>query len=258
MPLRPLLLCLVGLLGATATADVLAEPARVLTFIEVRSDGADRCKTTLNEYAGAERQRSTRALVLQELARPEKFVLVEKTERAEDLTGAGTKLEEALSTLLTAPPDRRNNREFGDAGGAAMPAPSAAMPAPSAAAAAAAPAAAPPAPSPAASPAAPADDAGTNASVYVVAHVDMTPAERVRGEAALLRLREAARKSDGNLRFDVWQQTDRANHFNLIAVWTRRAKFNEFAAGAAAREFRKSVASALGSPYDERLYRRAQ
>ena len=79
---------------------------------------------------------------------------------------------------------------------------------------------------------------------------------RSRGAAALLRFATEARRSPGNLRFDVWQQTDRTNHFNLIAVWTRREKFNDFTSGPAAREFRKSVASMVGSPYDERLYRR--
>src|SRR5579862_839659 len=115
MPLRPLLLCVLGLLAATATADVLAEPARVLTFID--SDSADRCRIALTEYATAERQRDTQTLVLQELARPERFVLVEKAERAEDLAGpevgAGPRarpgLEAALGSLLTAPPDRRDN-----------------------------------------------------------------------------------------------------------------------------------------------------
>jgi len=220
MPLRSLLTCLLGLLGAAVAADALAGPVRVLTFIETTSDGADRCKASLKEYAAAHRQHGTQALVLQELARPEKFVLLESAESTEDPRAPGATLEEALGTLLAAPPDRRNNREFGDASGAA------------------------------------AADAGTSASVYVVAHLDMAPPERAKGEAALLRIREAARKSAGNLRFDVWQQTDRPNHFNLIAVWTRRAKFNEFAASPAAREFRKSVASSLGSPYDERLYDR--
>ncbi len=86
----------------------------------------------------------------------------------------------------------------------------------------------------------------------------MAPPERAKGEAALQRIIEQARKSTGNLRFDVWQQSDRPNHFNLIAVWTSRAKFNDFAAGPAARDFRKSVASLLGSPYDERLYHRVK
>jgi hypothetical protein len=28
-----------------------------------------------------------------------------------------------------------------------------------------------------------------------------------------------ARQSAGNVRFDIWQQTDRANHFNVISGW---------------------------------------
>lgn len=220
---RQLLLLGVCLLGARAVAS--ADPVRRLSFIEVRSDAAHRGRTLLDQYASADSSRSAQAhvLVLEDIARPERFVLVEEAARAEDLAQAT--LPSELDALLTAPPDRRTNREFGDGatpGGSMIPH----TPAPP----------------------------GT--AVYVVAHVDMAPPERAKGEAALQRITEQARKSAGNLRFDVWQQTDRPNHFNLIAMWTSHVKFNDFAAGPAAREFRKSVASSLGSPYDERLYLR--
>jgi quinol monooxygenase YgiN len=225
----------VCLLGATGAAS--ADPVQRLTFIELRSDAADRGRALLDQYARADSLRSSDAsvLVLQDSARPERFVLLEEAPRAEDLQPA---LPSELDGLLAAPPDRRTHREL-DGAAAAAPAK-------------------PGAPSPlAASSSAPTSSAGaTSTAVYVVSHLDMTPPERAKGEAALQRITAEARKSAGNLRFDVWQQTDRSNHFNLIAMWTSRAKFNDFAAGAAAREFRKSVASSLGSPYDERLYRR--
>jgi hypothetical protein len=53
------------------------------------------------------------------------------------------------------------------------------------------------------------------ANVYVVAHLDIGVPDRARTEAALRQLAAAARQSAGNVRFDIWQQTDRANHFNV-------------------------------------------
>lgn len=191
---------------------------RALTFVEALSQTPDRGKTILNRYASAEHSTAQGVWVLQETARPEKFVLLEMAERPEDLAPTGTKLADSLEGLLAAPLDHRTHREFGDT--------------------------------------APEHEAPTGRVIYVIAHLDIAPPERTKGEAALLRLASEARRSSGNLFFEVWQQTDRTNHFDLIAVWTRRAKFNDFTSGPAAREFRKSVASMLGSPYDERLYQR--
>jgi len=218
MALRRLFFCGLCLLGTGAAAEASADPVRALTFIEVRTDAVDRCRTLLNQASRG--PGSQHALVLEELARPERFVLLEDSPPTEGSAESGTRLEDLLDTLLTAPPDRRTHREFGE-------------------------------------PVTPGSDTGAS-SLYVIAHLDMAPPERSKGEAALARLASAARHGSGNLRFDIWQQADRSNHFNLIAVWTSRAKFDEFTAGAAAREFRKSVASLLGSPYDERLYRRAK
>ena len=222
--MRPWILCGLWLLGATFSAIVRAEPVRELTFIEVRTDATERSRTILRKHAAALNQHASRprALVLEETARPEKFVLLESAEGAADGSRQNTPpLTEQLSALLTAPPDHRTHREFGD-------------------------------------PAASQANAGKSTSLFVITHLDLAPPERAKGEAALARLVTEARRSAGNLLFAVWQQTDRANHFNLVAVWSSRKSFDDFAAGAAAREFRASVASLLGSPYDERLYRRAE
>ncbi len=218
MGLRQLMFGGLCLLSAGVGAETGADPVRALTFIEVRSDAVDRCRALLSP-ALQKKPGAQHGLLLEELARPERFVLLEDSGAATGPAGPGTRLEDRLDPLLAAPLDHRTHRELTDT-------------------------------------AASSGDAGTNASLYVIAHLDLAPPERSKGEAALRQLASAARHSAGNLEFEVWQQTDRTNHFNLIAVWTDRAKFNAFADGAAAREFRKSVASLLGSPYDERLYRR--
>lgn len=222
-----LMLCTGWLLSVFAAAAVRADPMKTLTFIEVRSDAAERCRSILRQYEAARRGHTAPvdALVLEGTARPEKFALLEVDAGTDDAAGKeAARLLEPLTGLLTAPPDRRTHREFG---------------------ATAAPARVPERATAAA------------ASLYVITHLDIAPPERAKGEAALLHLAEQARRSAGNLRFEVWQQADRANHFNIIAAWRGRSEFDAFAAGSAAREFRKEVASLLGSPYDERLYRRA-
>jgi quinol monooxygenase YgiN len=69
-------------------------------------------------------------------------------------------------------------------------------------------------------------------------------------------LAAAARQSDGNLGFEILQQIDRPNHFNLISAWLGESPFHAFTSSAPARVFRQTVAPLLGSPYDERLFRR--
>lgn len=222
MLLRRFILCTCWLLGTCTVGTVRADPLKELTFIEVRSNATERCRALLRHYAESLRQLTPApaVLVLEEAARPEKFALLEADDRADDAaTAQGAQLLQPLTGLLTAPLDRRTHREFGDA----EPPPATAGP----------------------------------GALYVIAHLDIAPPDRAKGESALRQLASRARSSPGNLRFEVWQQTDRTNHFNIVAVWSSRGRFNDFAAGPAAREFRDSVASLLGSPYDERFYRRA-
>ena len=144
----------------------------------------------------------------------------EKADALTDVVREMHSMTEPLTDDLTAPPDLRMNREFGEV----APATGA--------------------------------KADLRANVYVVAHLDIGGPDRARAEAALRQLSAAARQSEGNLGFDVWQQTDHANHFNLISGWISESQFHTFRASRAAREFRQTVGQLLGSPYDERLFRR--
>jgi quinol monooxygenase YgiN len=179
----------------------------------------------LREQANALREHTARPaqiILLQEISRPERFALLER-EKPDGSTAPGREvhpLTEPLTDELTAPADRRTNRESGEvAVGTGV-------------------------------------TADARANVYVVAHLDIGTPERAQVEAALGQLAAAARQSEGNLAFHILQQTDRANHFNLISGWLSESQFHEFAASRAARDFRQTVAPLLGSPYDERLFRR--
>ncbi len=220
---RPLLLALALLLksGACPAVDVNSAAAMVLTFIEVRVEARGHAGGVLRQQANATRDRRNtppeQVIVMQEISRPERFAALEREASA---TSSPHTLTADLTEDLLAPPDRRLNYEFDRA------------------------------------------DAATGmrfdrrASLYVVTHVDIAAADRSPVEPALRRLAAAARHSEGNLGFEILQQADRPNHFNLISAWLSESLFRAFVASDQTRAFRKTVAPVLGSPYDERLFRR--
>jgi len=208
-----------------ASAEVRAESLWALTFIEVRVDARGHAGGVLRQQASALREHTSwpaQIMLLQEVSRPERFVLVEREKP--DVSTEGVReiqaVTELLTDQLTAPPDLRMNREFSEVALATGA------------------------------------KADARANVYIVTHLDIGSPDRARVEAALRQLSVAALRSEGNLRFDIWQQTDHANHFNLISGWISESQFRAFAASRAARDFRQTVGPLLGSPYDERLFRR--
>ena len=92
-------------------------------------------------------------------------------------------------------------------------------------------------------------------AVSVVTHVDVPPQRKDETEVLLKRLAEGSRKDDGNLRYDIFQQTaPRTNHFTVFAVWKDRNAFDAHEGKPHTRQFREALAPMLGAPYDERLY----
>ena len=97
--------------------------------------------------------------------------------------------------------------------------------------------------------------AASRGTVSVVTHVDVPPQSKNETEALLKRLAEESRKDDGNLRYDVFQQTaPRTNHFTVLAVWKDRNAFDAHETKPPTRRFREVLAPMLGAPYDDRLY----
>src|SRR6266850_2060672 len=92
-------------------------------------------------------------------------------------------------------------------------------------------------------------------ALYVVTHVDVPPQGREETEVLLKRLAEESRKDDGNVRYDVFQQTaPRTNHFTVLGTWRDRSACDAHETKAHTKQFRESLAPMLGAPYDERLY----
>jgi len=91
-------------------------------------------------------------------------------------------------------------------------------------------------------------------ALYVVTHVDVIPPKREDAVAALKVLGEANRAAQGNVRYEIVQQTNRPNHFTVVEVWRSRKAFDANSASAHQREFRDKLAQMTGALYDERLY----
>jgi quinol monooxygenase YgiN len=92
-------------------------------------------------------------------------------------------------------------------------------------------------------------------SVSVVAHVDVPPPRREEAEALLKTVAEESRKDEGNMRYDVFQETSRTNHFTVFATWRDAKAFESHEMKPHVRRFREALGPMLGAPYDDRLYK---
>ena len=207
--------------GVSLGAEVNPDSVLVLTFIEVRIEARGHAGGVLRQYANALNDRHVplgQVILMQEISRPERFAALERETPATVTQDEREPraLPAGLTDELTAPPDQRLNHEF-DAVSARV---------------------------------------DGRANLYVVTHVDIATADRSRVETAFHKLAAAARQSNGNLGFEILQQIDRPNHFNLISAWLGESLFRAFVSSSETRQFRKTVAPLLGSPYDERLFRR--
>lgn len=88
--------------------------------------------------------------------------------------------------------------------------------------------------------------------VYVISHVDVAPGTPA--PALLSSLAEASRQEAANLRFDVLQHAQRANHFTVVEHWQSQAALDAHVAAAHTREYRDALQPLTGSPLDERVY----
>ena len=65
---------------------------------------------------------------------------------------------------------------------------------------------------------------------------------------------DATIKENGNLRYDVFQQKNRLNHFTVIEAWANRKALADHVAAPHSRAFRQQLSPMAGALYDERLY----
>jgi quinol monooxygenase YgiN len=92
-------------------------------------------------------------------------------------------------------------------------------------------------------------------TIYMQLHLDVFPPGIEPTLAAAKAVAEAARKGEGNLRYDVVKSVKPPqSHTTFLAAWHDRKAFDAYESSAYARQFRDIVGPLLGSPFDDRLY----
>jgi quinol monooxygenase YgiN len=223
--MRAILLLAATLLVAAMTqadAQAPAGPIYVATYAEVGTASVKGGTELLKQYRDAVREEdgNTGTYIAQEVGRANRFLILEiwKDQGAFDAHGksAATKaFGDKFKELQNAPLDVRVHN-----GMAVVDSPA----------------------------------AGTDALV-VASHVDVPPPRKDELVTALNPLAVDSRKVPGNQRFEVWQQTNRPNHFTVVEAWRGQRAYDARGSAAPQRTFRDKLGPMLGALYDERLYR---
>ena len=206
-----------------ASAQGAAAPIHVATYVEVASASDKDGAKLLKQYRDATRKENgnMRAEVAQEIGRGNRFVVLEiwKDQAAFEAHGksAGTgTFRDKLKAIQDAPYDERVHNSLNVG---------------------------------------PNDPVTAKRAVFVASHVDVPPPRKDELIAALNPLADASRKGDGNVRFEVVQQTSRPNHFTVIEAWKDHKAYDARGSAAPQRQFRDKLGPMLGALYDERIYR---
>lgn len=89
---------------------------------------------------------------------------------------------------------------------------------------------------------------------YMVAYVEVSPAGRAAGTAALRTYRDESRGGDGCIRVELLEQIDRPGQFVIVEMWRDQKAFDAGAAAARARLL-DSLKPVRQSGWDERPYK---
>ncbi len=193
----------------------------IVTYVDADPSSSREAEALLKQYrdATAEENGNSVVLVLREKNRPNRFVIVEgwKDEpsfQAHENARQTTDFRTKLSAIHNSPNDQRIHQAFSVG----------------------------------------ATHQHGRGVLYIVTHVDVPPPRREETEVLLKNLAARSRTDDGNRQYDVFQQTSRANHFTVFAVWTDEKAATSHDAQPHTRQFRTALGPMLGAPYDERLY----
>jgi quinol monooxygenase YgiN len=92
-------------------------------------------------------------------------------------------------------------------------------------------------------------------AIYVLTHVDVLPAGKDDCMAALKAMSVESAKDAGNISYQALQQANRSNHFTVVEEWTSMKAVDAHAMAAHTRAFRAKLIPIAGALYDERFYR---
>lgn len=223
-PLTSIVACALGLGLIAAPSGARAQAIYSVTSIDLAPGDAGQAVTILKQYREAARKApgNMGVDVLQEMGRPSQFVVQETWADqaafdANDKAAPSNELRDKVKAFPDAPYfERRTYKAVSVA------------------------------------PAKPPTGPG---AVYLQVHLDVLPRGVEQADAAAKDLAEAARKGDGNLRYDVLQSTrNPGNHHTIYGAWQSQKDFDDYENIRSALKFRDVIGPMLGSPYDDRLY----
>jgi len=93
-----------------------------------------------------------------------------------------------------------------------------------------------------------------DAIVYGATYVEVAPGSVPQGIALLKSLTAASRKEDGDLRFQVAQESDRPNRFVVIEAWKDQAALEAHRKGKPYADFNEKLVPIRNAPLDERVH----
>jgi quinol monooxygenase YgiN len=202
--------------------DTVNGPVYIVTYFDVAPAAAQQSAALAREFAAASRKEDGNAgfEAFEEIDRPSRFATLEawRDKKASDAHNSGpaaAAFRDKLQPLMIGGFGVRPH------GGLSVAAPKAQLP----------------------------PDA-----LYVLTHVDVFPTFKDQTLELVKAQADAARKDDGNFRYDVVQWDGHPNHFTLVEVWRDRKAFDASVTAPHNKEFRDKLTPLEGALYDERLY----
>ena len=68
-------------------------------------------------------------------------------------------------------------------------------------------------------------------------------------------LAESSQKEEGAVRYEIYQQPARTNHYQVVALWADAKAFDTHETAAHTRQFRAATMPGRANLYDQRLYK---
>ncbi|MEA2989231.1 MAG: hypothetical protein QOG83_1942 [Alphaproteobacteria bacterium] len=90
-------------------------------------------------------------------------------------------------------------------------------------------------------------------TIFMVRYIDVAPAAKAQTATLLRQLRDAGRKSDGAVRFEVLQRTAPSSQFVTLEIWKDQQALDAYTAASESKQFRERLAPLLIAPVDDRL-----
>jgi quinol monooxygenase YgiN len=211
------------LMAVIGLAYAQSSPVYVVTYVDVMPNATNSGAALLQQYGDASGKEAGNlgTIVLQEMARPNRFAILEMwkdkvASDAHDKASSSAELIEKLKIVGNAPLDRRlSNGLYVESQNSEK----------------------------------------QRDAIYVLTHVDVVQASKDDCMRLLKSMSVDTPEETGNIGYSVLQQANRPNHFTVFEVWANRKALDTHATLAHTRVFREKVLPISGALYDERFYR---